>query len=148
MPAGYPTVKKATSRQKNLNRIAKRTQQTLLPLVAVGGSFATIPVDAIELGHLEARDAPDIAQGLARAQIQAERRRRSTVAITERAARRENRRLHLLERDRIRGRLHAAGSVFPAAAGDGEEHDDRELSHAFQIPQRPFRVRRRGMSAQ
>lgn len=41
---------KATSKQNRLNRIATRTQKTLLPLVAAGGGLAAAPASAIELG--------------------------------------------------------------------------------------------------
>lgn len=52
MPAGYPALKNATSTKNRIRRIATRTQQTLLPLVAVGGSLAGLPASALELGDL------------------------------------------------------------------------------------------------
>jgi hypothetical protein len=52
MPVGYPIVKYARPEQKRIDRIATRTQKTLLPLVAVGGSLAGLPANALELGDL------------------------------------------------------------------------------------------------
>jgi hypothetical protein len=52
MPVGYPIVKNARPEQRQIGRIAMRTQKTLLPLVAVGGSLAGLPVNALELGDL------------------------------------------------------------------------------------------------
>ena len=40
------------SRQTRIRRIATRTQQTLLPLVAVGGGLASLPATALELGDV------------------------------------------------------------------------------------------------
>lgn len=45
-------MKNATSNQNRTNRIATRTQKTLLPLVAVGGSLAGLPAHALELGEM------------------------------------------------------------------------------------------------
>ena len=43
-------MKKSKSKQKRMNRLTTRTH--LLPLVAVGGSLAALPADAIELGDI------------------------------------------------------------------------------------------------
>lgn len=40
------------SKQTRIRRLATRTQQTLLPLVAVGGGFAGLPANALELGDI------------------------------------------------------------------------------------------------
>ena len=42
----------APSKQSRMNRIATRTQKTLLPLVAVGGGLAGLPASALELGDV------------------------------------------------------------------------------------------------
>lgn len=42
----------ARSRQNRKNRIAMRTQKTLLPLFAVSGSLAAVPAQALELGDI------------------------------------------------------------------------------------------------
>ena len=42
----------ARSKQSRMNRIATRTQKTLLPLVAVGGGLAGLPASALELGDV------------------------------------------------------------------------------------------------
>ena len=39
-------------KQTRIRRIATRTQQTLLPLVAVGGGLASLPANALELGEI------------------------------------------------------------------------------------------------
>ena len=45
-------MKNATSKQNRTNSLATRTQKSLLPLVAVGGSLAGLPAHAIELGEM------------------------------------------------------------------------------------------------
>ncbi len=40
------------SKQTRIRRLATRTQQTLLPLVAVSGGLATLPANALELGDI------------------------------------------------------------------------------------------------
>ncbi|MCP4302493.1 MAG: hypothetical protein GY783_18065 [Gammaproteobacteria bacterium] len=45
-------MKNARPEKKRIDRIAMRTQKTLLPLVAVGGSLAGLPANALELGDL------------------------------------------------------------------------------------------------
>ncbi|MGI9249067.1 MAG: type IV pilus assembly protein FimV, partial [Woeseiaceae bacterium] len=45
-------MKNASSKQNRNNRIATRRQRSLLPLVAVGGSLASLPASALELGDL------------------------------------------------------------------------------------------------
>lgn len=45
-------MKNATSNQNRTSRIATRTQKSLLPLVAVGGSLAGLPAHALELGEM------------------------------------------------------------------------------------------------
>ena len=45
-------MKKASFRENRRNRIASRAQRTLLPLFAVGGSLASLPASALELGDL------------------------------------------------------------------------------------------------
>jgi pilus assembly protein FimV len=52
LPTGYPTVKCEPSKQRQKSRVITRTQKTLLPLVAVGGSLAGLPASALELGDL------------------------------------------------------------------------------------------------
>lgn len=45
-------MKDASPRHSRANRIATRTQKTLLPLVAVGGGLAGLPASALELGDM------------------------------------------------------------------------------------------------
>lgn len=52
LPTGYPTVKFEPSEQHQKSRVVTRTQKTLLPLVAVGGSLAGLPASALELGDM------------------------------------------------------------------------------------------------
>jgi len=52
MPTGCPTVKYEPSKQRQKSRAVTRTQKTLLPLVAVGGSLAGLPASALELGDM------------------------------------------------------------------------------------------------
>ncbi len=51
MRTGLPIVNDAHGK-KRTDRIATRTQKTLLPLVAVGGSLAAMPASALELGDI------------------------------------------------------------------------------------------------
>ena len=67
MPVGYPTVKCASSEQYRLNRFATRTQKTLLPLVAVGGSLAGLPASALELEKRRLLLPEDVVRILRRA---------------------------------------------------------------------------------
>lgn len=52
MPTGYPALKNPPYKRNRINRVAQRTQKTLLPLVAVGGSLAGLPASALELGDM------------------------------------------------------------------------------------------------
>lgn len=52
MPVGYPKVINARSKKNRKSGVATRTQKTLLPLVAVGGSLAVMPASALELGEM------------------------------------------------------------------------------------------------
>lgn len=45
-------MKHGRSKQTRIERIATRTQKTLLPLVAVGGGLASLPAHALELGDV------------------------------------------------------------------------------------------------